>query len=458
MKEASESVRINCCGSRDSRLSGVVTNRSRPGASPYLALPLGANAGLRRGNLARAHEDFLTTGSLNTSLRKIVADSWRLSRDSGVNPDQVLPPVDLTDDELTAYRDTHPLAAVMPLIRRLLVEEAEGTNAIVAVADADARLLWVEGDAGLVRRAERMHWVPGARWDEAHAGTNAPATALRLDRALQFFSREHFAGNVASWSCAAAPIHDPSTGRLLGVLDVTGRDEVAAPAVLDLIRAAVTAVESELRFAELSRGNLSMVHRAPPRQKPAHLRVLGQDRAVMALDGVTSRMSLRHSELLLLLSRRADGYTADQLAIALHEEDIAAVTVRAEMSRLRQLAGGLHIEGRPYRLGQPLVTDADQVRELIENGNVGAAVEAYTGMILPSSESPEVGLVRNDLHQDVRAAALACKDFTSVITFARREFSRGDLPAWMHALHLAPAAARPMIEDQIRHLQAEFGS
>lgn len=449
--------------SGDRQNGRAVSSHSHPEASPYLALPRGANPGIRRGSLARAHEDFLSTGSLNTSLRKIVADSWKLSRDSGVNPDQVLPPVDLTDEELEAYRSAHPLAAMMPLIRRLLVEEAEGTNAIVAVADADARLLWVEGDAGLVRRAERMHWVPGARWDEVHAGTNAPATALRLDRALQFFSREHFAGNVASWSCAAAPIHDPTTGRLLGVLDVTGRDEVAAPAVLDLIRAAVTAVESELRFAELARGNgqllrpAGLAHPRPTPPRPAELKVLGQDRAVLVLDGVTSRMSLRHSELLLLLARRSRGYSADQLAIALHEEDIAPVTVRAEMSRLRQLAGGLKIEGRPYRLGEALTTDVQGVRDLLAAGDVARAVGLYAGPVLPASESPQVAVIRDELHLDLRTAVLACKEFDPVFAFARADFSHGDLPAWMHALHLAGPSARPMISDRIRDLQAEFG-
>ena len=48
----------------------------------------------------------------------MVADSWRLSLASGVSPDGVLPSVDLLDAELEEYRRAHPLAAVMPLIRR----------------------------------------------------------------------------------------------------------------------------------------------------------------------------------------------------------------------------------------------------------------------------------------------------------------------------------------------------
>ena len=178
----------------------------------------------------------------------MVADSWRLSRASGVSPDGVLPSVDMLDAELEAYRSGHPLAAVMPLIRRLLIEEAEDAGAIVVVADADARLLWVEGDPTLRRLAEGMNWVAGSRWDERTTGTNAPAAAMRLDHALQVFAREHYASNVAAWSCTAAPIHDPLTGKVLGALDITGRDDVAAPAVLGLVRAAVAAAETELRI------------------------------------------------------------------------------------------------------------------------------------------------------------------------------------------------------------------
>ena len=93
-------------------------------AGPYLALPSGANARSQRGLLDRAYDDFISTGSV-ASLRPVVADSWRLSRASGVSPDGVLPVVDMLDAELEEYRSAHPLAAVMPLIRRLLIDEAE---------------------------------------------------------------------------------------------------------------------------------------------------------------------------------------------------------------------------------------------------------------------------------------------------------------------------------------------
>jgi hypothetical protein len=47
----------------------------------------------------------------------------------------------------------------MQVIRRLLVTDAEADRMIVAVTDAEGRMLWVEGDRALRSRAESMHFV-----------------------------------------------------------------------------------------------------------------------------------------------------------------------------------------------------------------------------------------------------------------------------------------------------------
>ena len=133
-------------------------------SSPYLALPHGTRAKERSRSVARAHEGFVSHGRVSEAVRRVVIESWQRSRASGVDPDGVLPPVDLTDDELETYRSAHPLASVMPVVRRLLVEDAVDCDLLVAVSDADGRLLWVEGSPSLRSRAESMNFVPGARW------------------------------------------------------------------------------------------------------------------------------------------------------------------------------------------------------------------------------------------------------------------------------------------------------
>src|SRR5690625_3241295 len=96
-----------------------------------------------RRSVALAHEHFTDSGRVGANVRAVVGDSWKRSARHGVNPDTVMPRLELAGSGLRDYREAHPLAAVMPLLRRLLVETAPGPQ-IVAVGDAAGRLLWVE--------------------------------------------------------------------------------------------------------------------------------------------------------------------------------------------------------------------------------------------------------------------------------------------------------------------------
>jgi transcriptional regulator of acetoin/glycerol metabolism len=111
----------------------------------------------------------------------------------------------------------------------------------MAVGDADARLLWVEGHPVLRRRAERMNFVEGAAWEERWAGTNAPGTAMALNRPVQIVAAEHYCHVVQPWTCSAAPIRDPHTHDVLGFVDLTGGDHLGTPVSLALVRAVALA-------------------------------------------------------------------------------------------------------------------------------------------------------------------------------------------------------------------------
>src|SRR4051794_22521315 len=269
-------------------------------------------------------------------VRSVICESWRRSLGSGGDPDGAAPPVELLDEDLIAYREAHPLASVMPVIRRLLVQDAEADRMIVAVTDAAGRMLWVEGDPRLRSRAAGMNFIEGARWAEEVAGTNAPGTALALDHAVQIYGSEHFRRPVQPWSCSAAPVHDPASGALLDAIDITGGDHVASPHVLTLVCATVAAVESELRWQHHEQLQRAAGRRPAPPVQPAtpRLEVLGCERARLTLPTGRLELSLRHSELLLLLAEAAvagEGRTAAQLAAECHPGDAALVTVRAEL-------------------------------------------------------------------------------------------------------------------------------
>src|SRR3954452_15247890 len=214
-------------------------------SNPWLSIGLGTDPAERITQDRRAHARVVTGEQPLTQVRDVVAASWRRSAGALVSPDSTAP-IELSDGDLETYRAAHPLARVLPIFRDLLGGLADDGDHLMAVCDARGRLLWVEGTASVLRGAESMNFVPGARWDEAHAGTNAPGTALAVDHPLQIFATEHFSRGVQRWTCAAAPIHDPATGRLLGAIDVTGGDRLANPHSLALVRATALAAEPYL--------------------------------------------------------------------------------------------------------------------------------------------------------------------------------------------------------------------
>jgi hypothetical protein len=395
--------------------------------------------------LRAAHERLVTgTDVVDEAVRDVVRASWRRSLGSGVDPDGCAPPVELLDDDLIAYREAHPLASVMPVIRRLLVEDAEDDKMIVAVTDAGGRMLWVEGDPRLRSLAAGMHFVEGARWAEDVVGTNAPGTALALDHAVQIYGSEHFRRPVQPWSCSAAPVHDPFTGALLGAIDVTGGDHVASPHVLTLVRATVAAVESELRWQRREQLQRTPAKRPPAPVRPPRLEVLGRERARLTLPSGPLELSLRHSELLLLLAEAAvagEGRTTAQLGAECHRGDAVAVTVRAELSRLRRLVGADLVGSRPYRLLGRVDTDLDQVRRLLARGAVGEALERYPGAVLPGSHAPGVAVARQRVGALLRQAVLRSRRPELLLRYAQLPESRDDVAVWQTCLDWLPPSS-----------------
>ena len=395
-------------------------------------------------HVSAAHERFVTTGRPpGRHVRPVVADSWRRSRRSGVDPEVQHVPVDLVGRSLTSYRGGLSVAAAMPVIRELLVAPGSDAGWVTTLTDDAGRLLWVEGDHAVRRQMEGVAFVEGSVWREDCAGTNALGTALALDQPMQVVGYEHYARRVQPYNCAAVPVHAPS-GQVLGVLDVTGGRVVASVVVMSLVRATVAAVEAEL-------ARVSAERRAPARRlivrsdtdldldpdlRP-RLRVL-TNAPTVRVEGIDVRISLRHAEILLLLGRHPAGLSADELAVLLSEQVLSDVTVRAEISRLRRIVGPLLTESRPYRLTSPLRTDADLVRELLAAGDVDAAQSTYRAQVLSRSVAPGVERAREELSADVRAAVLASPLPGAVSRWVASDEGADDWQAWERLAWLAP--------------------
>ncbi|WP_162606134.1 GAF domain-containing protein [Jiangella aurantiaca] len=416
----------------DREVSGGSEPHRGQGISLSLALPNGVDPVSRWRTTARAHENFLRSDPHgHAEVRPVVLESWRRSAALRVDPDRRDSPMALVDDALEEARATHPLRHAMPVVRRLLVDDAADAGVLVIVGDARGRILWAEGDDDLRRRAERLHLQAGADWCEDAMGTNAIGTALAIGDTVQVFGSEHYARSVQPWSCTAAPIRDPRTGHVLGVLDITGGASVVAPQSAFLVRSAVAAVEAELR----------LVGGAVAATPGSRLEILGRPRGRLVHLGRSVELSLRHTELLLLLAEHPDGLSASELAWQLYEHDAAEVTVRAEMSRLRKAVPELVSPAGQYRLRTELRTDAMDVADRLTRGDHRGAVELYRGDLLPRSAAPGVVTLRYRLHGWLRNVLLQSGDGEALRRYAMSPSGREDAQIWRACLDgLAPGS------------------
>ncbi|WP_037686623.1 GAF domain-containing protein [Streptomyces aureocirculatus] len=396
---------------------------------PWVALEPGTDPAERVRTIRVAHERFTAAGTVERPVRSVVAESWRRSVRARVSPEDTGAAVELTAGDLGAYRAEHPLSRVMPLFRELMGGFAKDGEHLLAVCDAHGRLLWVEGHPATRMLAGRMNFVAGARWAESAMGTNAPGTAVAVDRPVQVFATEHFVRRVQPWTCAAAPVHDPRSGRVIGAVDITGGDGLAHPHSLAFVQAVARAAESHLALL------------APPVTDDAALELtaLGRDEAMLVVGGRKVRLSRRHSEIVVLLARHPEGLSGDELLCALYEdESVTPVTLRAELARLRQVLGPEVLRSRPYRLGVPVTSDVVTVERRLGCGAVTAAVSAYPGPLLPGSQAPAVVRLRRRLTDQVRAALIARADPDLLSDWVHAPWGEDDVEVWR-----ALAAVRP---------------
>lgn len=179
--------------------------------------------------------------------RSLISASWERSLAAHVDPDRRMPRAVHSDDAMRDLRNAHPLNEVMPLLRSTLVSIADEAMHVMLVTDADGTILWREGATRLLHAADATGLSPGFSVSEASIGTNAMGTTLAVDQPVQIHSAEHLVRAYHIWTCAAAPVHDPDTGLILGAIDISGPIHTVHPAMAQLVSATAQLAENQLR-------------------------------------------------------------------------------------------------------------------------------------------------------------------------------------------------------------------
>jgi DNA-binding CsgD family transcriptional regulator len=119
----------------------------------------------------------------------------------------------------------------------------------VSLLVADKRGHVVEravGDGRFRSRLDGIMLAPGFLYRESCIGTNAIGTALEEQAPSIAVGREHFADALTEMACAAVPIFDPTTGSVLGAIDLTCSAREAHSLMLAFVKHAAREVEQQL--------------------------------------------------------------------------------------------------------------------------------------------------------------------------------------------------------------------
>ncbi|MHA7291496.1 GAF domain-containing protein [Arthrobacter sp. MDT3-24] len=294
----------------------------------------------------------------------------------------------------------------MPALHDQLADDSTSGRHLLVPTDARGEILWRVGSPEVLRRADRLEFSEGADWSEAGIGINAIGEALVTGRPVQLFSAEHLVRTHHEWACTAAPITDPATGRLLGVLDVSVPLDTLSADTLRMVGCAVRVAEALLGTPDGGRpaGAPTPARRQVQRtiERPTagveSLELLGDQPAAVFRDGTRVPLTLRRAEILALLDSRVQGWSAEELAYELYGDAGTPQAIRTEMFRVRSMLGDA-VESNPYRFAAGLAgrSDSGRVLLLLREGRVADALAAYLAPLLSPSGTLAVQLLRDQL-------------------------------------------------------------
>jgi transcriptional regulator of acetoin/glycerol metabolism len=195
-----------------------------------------------------AWERFLTGDpAAANSLARIVVASWQRSLRLGVNPAGRAAPLAAIGERYLAlrHRNRDLITASADIFGRLETMLADA-RCMMLLTDPFGIVLETAGDHGTLGEGERIHLVAGGQWNEDAMGTNGIGTALATGQPAQVHASEHFCEGIKAWTCAAAPVHHPVTGKILGIVDISGPPTTYQRGNLSLAVATARQIETVL--------------------------------------------------------------------------------------------------------------------------------------------------------------------------------------------------------------------
>lgn len=152
---------------------------------------------------------------------------------------------------------------------------------------------------------------------------------------------------------------------------------------------------------------------------------LGRARATLEVAGATHELARRHSEIVTVLLAERGGLTAKAIAQEVYGPEGRAITVRAELARLRAILGH-RLASDPYRLTGECEADFVDLERDLPHSPPGELLDRYPGALLPGSTAPGVVAIRNRLHERLRHRVEDGGDADARLRWAAAAYHRAD--------------------------------
>jgi sigma-54 dependent transcriptional regulator, acetoin dehydrogenase operon transcriptional activator AcoR len=152
-----------------------------------------------------------------------VVSSWQRSLALGVNPASSAAPLLARGEAMRQLRlRNRDVVTAAASVFAELSELFAGSRSIMLLTDPDGVVLEAVGDLYTLDQGRDINLTQGGSWNEGVIGTNGIGTALATGRPAHVHAAEHFCEGIKRWTCAAAPIYEPGSGAILGVVDISG--------------------------------------------------------------------------------------------------------------------------------------------------------------------------------------------------------------------------------------------
>jgi len=283
-------------------------------------------------------------------LEQSIVSSWQRSSSADIPKDRLAAPLIDIQKVCSSSALSHALQYCAENLRHI----AEQSSMVLAVGDIGSTVL-----------------IEGGQWREELVGTNALALSIKTQQSSCVFSSEHYMSSAHDLVCYAAPIIDPYSKQILGVIDLSTTWHKHNNLGLLAAEHCSTLIQSALLEYQKQR---------------LYIRAFSVPNVIF--NGKALVLTPRQIEILAILALCPQGLSLDNLHQALYgERKVSIGTLKAEMSQLRDILGGM-LGSRPYRLLAHVEADFLQTEQSLDAGYIDSALKLYTGIFLAKTESP----------------------------------------------------------------------